>query len=104
MTYATKQAFGGQRASLGRVILVKGGITQPPHPMLIDDINGDQDWDEPVIKGTCGTYRFYDAKTEADLATMPDYSWCWPPRLEQPQSKPDDGWRVGLGSGYHPQG
>ncbi len=87
MKYATDKTFGGQRASLGRtVILVLGGA---PYAGVIAAINEDdtiqfRDLDpEPGEDRGWGTgedgLMFVDVKTEADLLAAPNRSWCWPP-------------------------
>jgi hypothetical protein len=105
--YATKQQFGGQRASIGRQVVVKGsGYTSPwngskMHPRTRSGtVDGIDDQDRPIIESSAlnnpgveekirpGNYKerssdlaYFDAKTEEDIEHMPPGSWCWPPRV-----------------------
>jgi len=90
--YASHQTFDGQRATVGRVVIVMmtgGAVTAG----IIACINGE---DRPLIRtlepfpsndGTGGAtpgwgpFEFFPSKSEADLDGMPDLTWTWPPRV-----------------------
>lgn len=92
MSYASKQSFGTQRASAGRVVLIavkreigdpdKGpwvragviiGISSRTDKPYVRDLGAkDHTWEHLV---------YFEAKTEEDVTKMPVGSWCWPPRL-----------------------
>ena len=82
--YATKQSFGGQRASLGRAVIFKSdGV---PFAGTIAAIDTDADHPNIVPIGslngrTVRALRFHETRSEADLDAMPTDCWTWPPRL-----------------------
>jgi len=86
--YATVQSFGGQRASIGRVVLVKIGVGQGDvEPVLAPGmIESIEEGDRPNIRTTTGMrfaggmLDFAETKTEADIDSAPLGSWTWPPR------------------------
>ena len=78
--YATTQSFGNQRASIGRMVMVR--VRTLLMPGIIVEIRGDA----PVIQVLDGSsireaLVFFNAATELDLERMPSPSWCWPPRV-----------------------
>lgn len=78
--YASETKFGGQRASVGRVVIEASG---GPTPMTITRISQDDELFS-VILGNTGEQplgEFVDAKTEVDVHAMRDGQWCWPPRV-----------------------
>lgn len=91
MRYATKQAFGGQRASVGRDVTVKdhGDILAAK----VVGVSGD---DLPILRifgrmgsgsedGGANHHReeisFADVRAEADIEKAPATCWFWPPRV-----------------------
>lgn len=92
MPYASKKTFGGQRASTGRIVLIRGrdhDENATDIPLVIVEIGDDdgvyvRNLDPQSVNemletiGPIGS-EYYDAKTEGDLAGMPLGSWCWPP-------------------------
>lgn len=82
--YATDQQFGGQRASVGRIVVVRTG--RGIQAGVISEIYGD----EPVIRVLSAHtnpdvssefFAFFEAKTEQELLGAPDGFWSWPPRI-----------------------
>jgi hypothetical protein len=76
--YATEQMFGGQRASVGRVVVIHTlhGICAD----TIDRIAGEA----PVMKfnqGRLNEFTFHPTTTAADVEAMPPGCWTWPPRV-----------------------
>jgi hypothetical protein len=85
--YATDQSFGGQRASVGRVVVVCLEREEWPTlvPGLIDsiDVVMDQPWIQ--VMGAVGRLllqpRYSGAATPAEAEAMPPGTWTWPPRI-----------------------
>lgn len=94
--YATEQRFGGQRARVGRAVVIavkrhdgREGVCL--RAGIIFAISSTHD--APYIQniraaavewsglGGVIELKYFDAKTEEDLAKMPIGSWCWPPRV-----------------------
>lgn len=88
--YATKQAFGGQRASVGRDVTVKDhGVL---HAAKIVGVNEYDDL--PILRifarvgcedSGANHHReeisFAEVRSEADIAEAPATCWFWPPRI-----------------------
>jgi hypothetical protein len=81
--YATKKTFGGQRASLGRPVIVSDDSEGRIVPGTITRIGGTTD--EPVLTITslydgCDVENivFVETTTEEEVARIPPYSWTWP--------------------------
>lgn len=86
--YASKEVFAGQRASMGRDVVVGkvgGGIASGK----IVDV--DKNWglfifvfpigkDAKVDGAQCG-YVFKECKTEADVNALAPLEWAWPVRV-----------------------
>lgn len=99
--YATQQRFDGQRASVGRVVVVA---------QLVHDEQGRSTWRTEIVAGSiasirydlpvfntekgdvyepykdengkaCGGLEFMPCSTERDVETMPAGSWTWPVRV-----------------------
>jgi hypothetical protein len=82
--YATEKMFGGQRVSVGLVVLE--GVPDEPGLLEVAFVVGvDQHRDVPMmgveLLGDSFSATYFDAKTEDDLERMPKGSWCWPPRV-----------------------
>jgi hypothetical protein len=81
--YATKQTFGTQRASLGRIVLVNtktGGLSvgvvvgiRPNDELIIQDL---------VTAAQYHGFQFVTTIVERELETMPERTWTWPPRVQ----------------------
>jgi hypothetical protein len=81
--YASEQSFGGQRASVGRVILTRRGESSELQPCIItrirpgDIIDARSAEDGREVWFTADTFT---CRTSADVGDMPCGAWCWPPR------------------------
>jgi hypothetical protein len=77
--YATAQPFGGQRASVGRMI-----VRALPHEfgaqLVGQAIGSISDHDEPCVDldGQCPAGAFTSTATEADVLGMEPGTWTWP--------------------------
>lgn len=83
--YATEQKFGGQRASVGRVILYGVARSDTNAHFVDGTISAIRD-DVPTIRYNTpsGSYftnkaTYFDARTENEVELMAPGSWCWPP-------------------------
>lgn len=80
--YSSKEGFDGQRASKGRVILIRRpGLDV--EPAIITDVRpGDIIDARTVADGAPGvrTPETYEPRTAADVEDMPAGAWTWPPR------------------------
>jgi len=84
MKYATKEPIGGQRVSLGRVVLVcrlKGEDTSI-EPAMVIRIHEDERVDVRSMADMqeVFAFRFAHVGHEDDLVFMQAGQWCWPPR------------------------
>jgi len=85
--YASDKTYGGQRASVGRVVVVAtpyaGRVVL--RAGIISSILGDGDTPaiEVIGEDTDGKIvgTFVETRTGADAEAMPAGSWSWPPRL-----------------------
>ena len=96
--FSTMQEFGGQRASVGRVVLLACPSHDDPakmclrsgkiiaisskhdRPYIQDDKTGEVDWEAP--KWTFYTPRSPTPETRLlEIEHMPIGSWTWPPRV-----------------------
>lgn len=86
--YASKQPFGGQRASVGRSVLLKVG---PSHgaasceliPATIEKVDSA---DLPCFRDSTGRYFHgtlltFQPSTAENVDSLPGDSWTWPPRV-----------------------
>lgn len=91
--YATSEKFGGQRASVGRVVVVKYkgdlfmGIVeaisldgQRPIIRMFSDHSPDARNDS-AFGFDDADLDFIDLKTEDEIAAAPERCWFWPPRV-----------------------
>jgi hypothetical protein len=81
--YATKQAFGGQRASIGRVVVIRD-LDGTLAAGMIDLIY--EDTDRPrIVRVDSGVsmpgLKFCEAKDEEAVRNLPPDTWTWPPRV-----------------------
>ncbi len=103
MAYATKQKFGGQVASVGRVVLlmarsVKDKTSGCLHAGVISGISSSKDlpyirdlrtdlrfdpWDKPYLHRDFAedAWNFVETSTVAEVEAMPLGSWTWPVRV-----------------------
>lgn len=88
--YASNQAFGGQRASIGRAVVLMAGTVMThgdAHQVLIPATIAEIDSaDLPVfvdIRGRRfhGTLLTFQPTTAENIEKMPHDSWTWPPRV-----------------------
>lgn len=79
MVYATNQSFDGQRASVGRNVVVRRGNVL--WAGIIDGIVEDEPEILTLNDGDTRRYRFASVHTDADIGRAPDCSWFWPPRV-----------------------
>lgn len=101
--YASRNSFGGQRASIGRVVVVKidGGELRAGKIEGIDredTARPKESEDNPGFNHTDGVMisyspdmghdtaklirpDYFDVKSTEDIDAMPANSWCWPPRV-----------------------
>lgn len=82
--YASKEKFDGQRASVGRVVVINTGSPRGVQAGLIQaiDANGKPEiavWDT-TGQGGAGS-NFVATKTEEDVNNLPPCSWTWPVRV-----------------------
>lgn len=98
-TYATKQTFSGQRASISRNVLlidrdrksddenktvIHSGVivdidVESDLPMFIDLTR--QDHHGRALGSLSGMFKYVEVESEFDLMNVPAGSWCWPPRV-----------------------
>lgn len=85
--YATKEVFAGQRASVGRDVVV--GTERGPvwgKIAFVDDRRGIFLFVPPIgananaMGSMCG-YEFKECKTEADVEALKPMEWTWPVRV-----------------------
>jgi hypothetical protein len=80
--YATEKTFAGQRASIGRVVLVKMGEQLGAGIITAIQRNEDRPWIMPLDGGPqTNRLEFHHAQTEQGAEDMPDGRWTWPPRV-----------------------
>lgn len=94
--YATDQKFAGQRASVGRVVLLAAkkhdgseGVCLRAGMIIAISSKDDRPYIHDVAAGTCDwkepAWTFFNvhqsASDEETLALMPIGSWTWPPRV-----------------------
>lgn len=85
--YASAEKFAGQRASIGRDVVV--GTTKGPRWGKIVDVDerrGVALFVPPVgitatIDGAAYGYTFKETATEQDVNDLADLEWTWPVRL-----------------------
>lgn len=79
--YASEGTFDGQKASVGRVVVVKRSALAAG---IIDGFSG-PDQDSIIIRTLDGErfdhLKFHPTRTQSDVEQMPDGSWTWPPRV-----------------------
>lgn len=91
-TYATQQKFGGQRASVGRIVLLAAPKHDDPskvclragivvavsagqdRPYIQDAKTGVVDWGEPM-------WHFRATTSPEEAEALPLGAWTWPPRI-----------------------
>lgn len=79
--YASERVFGGQRASVGRVVVVR-----KEHELFVGLIDNIYDDDGVLIvtpqdNDQSSEFSFVETKTAEDVEKMPEDSWTWPPRV-----------------------
>lgn len=92
--YATEQKFGGQRASVGRAIVLAtrkhdGKEGTCLRAGTIRAVSSSQDLPYIVVDGEPGDlvnkddlgWKFVETRTESEVEAMPFGSWTWPPRI-----------------------
>lgn len=95
--YATEQKFGGQRASVGRVVVLatdrhddKSGMCLRAGVILAISSSKDIPYiaAHASLKTTVGhilpgdhEWKFVETRTETEVEAMPIGSWTWPPRI-----------------------
>lgn len=105
--YATTQSFGGQRASVGRAVILsrvphdgRRGVCLVAGTIHAISSSKDMPYIAPIDRGSSGgrrdaewqddamrsgdpslRWRFCETQTEADVEAMPLGSWTWPPRV-----------------------
>ena len=82
MKYATERTFDGQRASLGRTVIVRFK-RQDLEAGVVTSIMGN---DDVALRGLESERRscvvtFIQTKTEDDIRRLPEGSWTWPVRV-----------------------
>lgn len=82
MKYATEKTFDGQRASLGRLVVVCR------HGMSIESGVVTAVWDNDIVEVRAlatdvllTDYKFVPTKTEECVNSLPEGSWTWPVRV-----------------------
>jgi hypothetical protein len=85
--YASVEKFAGQRASIGRDVVV--GTTQGPawgKIVAIDERRGLALFVPPIgisvhVEGAAYGYEFRECLTEVDVNDLPQFAWTWPVRV-----------------------
>ena len=90
--YVTSEVYGGQRASVGRIVVVKyndeilAGVIvaismdgeRPIIRMLSDESPGRND---SAFGFRPGELAFEDVKSPDDIRKLVNFCWFWPPRV-----------------------
>lgn len=79
--FATDRTFDGQRASLGRIVVVRF-VDSEPEAGIVTVITDD---DDVYVRGFSSmrakAVLFASAKTEESCIALPENSWTWPVRV-----------------------
>ncbi len=85
--YATKESFAGQRASVGRDVVV-GSRLGPMWGKIahIDERRGIFLFVPPLgietrVEGAAHGYTFKECRTEQDVEALGPFEWTWPVRV-----------------------
>ena len=89
MKYTSEKKYGGQRASIGRSVVVKtedNGLGAGLIDGIATDTDGETDTEEVWIAeaGEVGVMTglvFHPTTTEAEIEAMPVGCWTWPVRV-----------------------
>ncbi len=85
--YASKKSYGGQRASVGRVVVVARAVTTSGRVELRAGViatilpSGEPSIDVIGLADAWQEAPFVETKTTSDVEAMPAGSWTWPPRV-----------------------
>lgn len=85
--YTSESTFGGQRASVGRVVVVAREVTRGGRVELRAGIiatilpSGEPSIDVIGLSDALQGAPFVETKTPEDAEAMPAGSWTWPPRV-----------------------
>jgi hypothetical protein len=81
--YASKEPFGGQRASVGRVVVMRDGLDDDVEAGVITRIptTGRMVITSSYSGGDYDGLSFVETKTEADVDKLPPGAWTWPVRV-----------------------
>jgi len=81
--YASEEKFGGQRASVGRTIVLRDGLDEDVEAGVVTKIRSDGMIN--ITSSYSGVdyneFQFVETKTEADVDALPPRSWTWPVRV-----------------------
>jgi hypothetical protein len=81
--YATDIQFAGQKASKGRIVLVRRA-GKDPEPAIVHDVQPGNVFFARTTDGfecTCTELTFHPEVTAENAEDMPAGGWAWPPRV-----------------------
>lgn len=83
--YASKKTFAGQRASLGRVVILHDAADDPIEPGVFTQIDEQENEALTITSSFNGVdnvgFTFVETKTEAEIEALPARAWTWPVRV-----------------------